>query len=275
MIDDFLRSKCTETRRAILTMLHAAGSGHSGGSLSCVELIVGLYYTKLRVSPRTFKDHCHDRFVLSKGHVAPCLYAVLADREFFPKEELSTLRRLHSRLQGHPDSKKLPGIEISTGSLGQGVSIATGMALAAKGEDIRVYSLLGDGELQEGLVWEACMAAAHYHLDNLTLLVDNNGVQLDGTCNEVMCLGDLSAKFRAFGFHVIELPDGNDIYQVVTALGQDPEKGKPTCILAHTIKGKGVSFMENNPDWHGKAPNDGEYERAMTELEAIRCKQKK
>ena len=268
MKNDFLMSKCTETRRAILTMLHTAGSGHCGGSLSCVELLVGLYYTKLRVTPSSFKEYHHDRFVLSKGHVAPCLYAVLADRGFFPKEELSTLRKLHSRLQGHPDSKKLPGIEISTGSLGQGVSIATGMALASKGEDIAVYSLLGDGELQEGLVWEACMAAAHYRLDNLTLLVDNNGIQLDGACADVMSLGDIAAKFRAFGFHVIELPDGNDIAQVVAALGCDHEKGKPTCILAHTIKGKGVSFMENNPAWHGKAPNDAEYELAMSELEA-------
>jgi transketolase len=248
-------------------MLEHAKSGHSGGSLSAVEIIVALYFDVMRIDPSWAPDR--DRFVLSKGHAAPCLYAVLANKGFFPESELMTLRQLHSRLQGHPDSKKLPGIEISTGSLGQGVSIATGMALAAKtqGRDVNVYTLVGDGESQEGLVWEAAEAAAHYHLDNLTVIIDQNRLQLDGPCATIMNVGSLAEKYKAFGFDVTEVTDGNDIKQVLAALHKPKVFGKPRCLVANTIKGKGVSFMENQTEWHGKAPNAEELEKALKELE--------
>ena len=265
-----LKEKCTALRRNIINMLADAASGHPGGSLSAVELMVGTFYTQMRIDPKNPKDPKRDRFVLSKGHAAPCYYAVLGDLGFFDKAEFKNFRQLHSILQGHPDAKKTPGVDASTGSLGQGVSIATGMALGAKAQksDIKVYALLGDGELQEGQVWEAAMAAAHYKLDNLTIMIDNNGLQIDGTNDQVMSLGDLNAKFTAFGFDVIELDDGNDLDKVIAALEKKPAEGKPKCIIAHTVKGKGVSFMENQVGWHGKAPNQQERELALKELEA-------
>jgi len=265
-----LKEKCTALRRDIINMLADAASGHPGGSLSAVELMVGTFYTQMRIDPKNPKDPKRDRFVLSKGHAAPCYYAVLGDLGFFDKAEFKNFRQLHSILQGHPDAKKTPGVDASTGSLGQGVSIATGMALGAKAQksDIKVYALLGDGELQEGQVWEAAMAAAHYKLDNLTIMIDNNGLQIDGTNDQVMSLGNLNAKFTAFGFDVIELDDGNDLDKVIAALEKKPAEGKPKCIIAHTVKGKGVSFMENQVGWHGKAPNQQERELALKELEA-------
>ena len=264
-----LRSICTEVRRDIINEVAAAHSGHPGGSLSCTEMLVATYFTQMRVDPKNPKDPDRDRFVLSKGHCAPALYAVLAHKGFFPREELLNLRKTHAMLQGHPDCKKIPGVDASTGSLGQGVSIATGMALGAKlgGKDIKVYTVLGDGELQEGLVWEAAMAAAHYKLDNLTVMVDNNGLQIDGKNDDVMSLGNVADKFRAFGFNVIELADGNDIDQVVAALDAPAVEGKPKCIVAHTVKGKGVSFMENNAGWHGTAPNEEQRLQALKDLE--------
>ncbi len=264
-----LRSKCTQLRKDIINMLADAASGHPGGSLSAVELMAGVFYTQMRIDPKNPDDPKRDRFVLSKGHAAPCYYAILGDLGFFDKAEFRNFRQLHSILQGHPDAKKVPGIDASTGSLGQGVSIATGMALGAKAQksDIRVYALLGDGELQEGQVWEACMAAANYKLDNLTIMIDNNGLQIDGSNEEVMGLGDLKAKFTAFGFDVIELPDGNNLEQVIDALNIKTVRGKPKCILAHTVKGKGVSFMENQVGWHGKAPSESERQLALKELE--------
>ncbi|MBP0981391.1 MAG: transketolase [Oscillospiraceae bacterium] len=265
-----LKEKCTALRRDIINMLADAASGHPGGSLSAVELMVGTFYTQMRIDPKNPKDPKRDRFVLSKGHAAPCYYAVLGDLGFFDKAEFKNFRQLHSILQGHPDAKKTPGVDASTGSLGQGVSIATGMALGAKAQksDIKVYALLGDGELQEGQVWEAAMAAAHYKLDNLTIMIDKTGLQIDGTNDQVMSLGDLNAKFTAFGFDVIELDDGNDLDKVIAALEKKPAEGKPKCIIAHTVKGKGVSFMENQVGWHGKAPNQQERELALKELEA-------
>ena len=264
-----LQAVCRQVRRDIVEMTAAAASGHPGGSLSAVELTVGAFYHAMRVDPANPHWEGRDRFVLSKGHVSPCYYGVLAEKGFFPREELMTFRQLHSRLQGHPDAKKLPGVDASTGSLGQGVSIANGMALGAKllGKDTRVFVLCGDGELQEGQIWEGLMAAAHYKLDNLTVMIDNNGLQIDGTNDQVMSLGDLAAKLRAFGLYVIELPDGNDIEAVVNALAAPTEAGKPKCILAHTVKGKGVSFMENQVGWHGKAPNEEQRQQALAELE--------
>lgn len=264
-----LTAKCAELRRDIINMLADAGSGHPGGSLSAVELMAAAYYTRMRIDPKNPDDPKRDRFVLSKGHAAPCYYAILGDLGFFDKAEFKSFRQLHGILQGHPDARKVPGVDASTGSLGQGVSIAAGMALGAKAQagGVNVYTLLGDGELQEGQVWEACMAAAHYKLDNLTVMVDNNGLQIDGGNDDVMALGDLRAKFEAFGFSVIELPDGNDLDQVTAALNIRTMAGKPKCILAHTVKGKGVSFMENQVGWHGKAPSQAERELALKELE--------
>lgn len=265
-----LQNLCREIRRDAISMISEAGSGHPGGSLSCTELITATYFTQMNVDPANPKDPDRDRFVLSKGHCAPAYYAVLAHKGFFPVEELATLRKLHSRLQGHPDSKKTPGVDVATGSLGQGVSLAVGMALAAKhlNKSYKTYVVTGDGELQEGQIWEAFMSAAHYKLDNLTVMVDWNGLQIDGRNDDVMSLGDLAGKLRAFGFQVLELADGNDIQQVVDALNTPVEPGKPKCILAHTVKGKGVSFMENAVGWHGKAPNSEERQSALKELEA-------
>ena len=265
-----LKEVCRQVRIDIVNEVTDAKSGHPGGSLSAVEMMVATFYTQMRVDPKNPKDPDRDRVVLSKGHAAPCYYAVLAEKGFFPKEELKHLRQLHAMLQGHPDCKKIPGVDAATGSLGQGISIATGMALGAKhaGKDIKVYTMVGDGEIQEGLVWEASMAAAHYKLDNLTVMVDNNGLQIDGANDDVMSLGDIPAKFRAFGFHVIELSDGNDLEAVIEALNAPTEPGKPKCIVAHTVKGKGVSFMEGDFNWHGKAPNEEQRQKALAELEA-------
>jgi len=265
-----LKSKCTELRRDVLTMITDAQSGHPGGSLSMMELLVALYYSKMNIDPQNPHKPDRDRFVLSKGHAAPALYAVLADKGYFPKEEMKSFRQLGSHLQGHPDKNKLAGIDASTGSLGQGVSIATGMALGAKaqGSSVNVYTVLGDGELQEGQVWEAAMAAAHYKLDNLTIIIDNNGLQIDGSNDKVMGLGNIADKYRAFGFYVIELEDGNNMDSVLMALDTEVKgNGKPKCIVAHTVKGKGVSFMENQAGWHGKALSQEQLAQALSELQ--------
>lgn len=264
-----LKQKCKDIRKDIINMTADAASGHPGGSLSAVELMAALFYTRMRVNPQEPDNQNRDRFVLSKGHAAPCYYAVLGEMGFFDKAEFRNFRQLHSILQGHPDVKKVPGIDASTGSLGQGISIAVGMALGAKAQhkDIKVYTLLGDGELQEGQVWEACMAAANYRLDNLTVIIDNNGLQIDGTNDQVMSLGDLPGKFKSFGFSVLELPDGNNLQEVLAAYAIGTMEGRPKCILARTVKGKGVSFMENQVGWHGKAPSEAERQQALKELE--------
>lgn len=264
-----LQALCKQVRRDIISSITAAKSGHPGGSLSAVEILVALYFEKMNIDPKQPDMPGRDRFVLSKGHAAPCLYAVLAERGYFDPAELQNLRKLHSFLQGHPDSKKCPGVEASTGSLGQGISVAVGMAIGAKldGGDAQVYTLCGDGELQEGLVWEAAEAAAHFKLDNLTVLVDNNGLQIDGRNCDVMDVRDIAAKFAAFGFETLTVTDGNDIQQVLSALNQPRTPGMPRMILCHTVKGKGVSFMENSADWHGKAPNAEQSVLALKELE--------
>lgn len=265
-----LAAVCKQVRRDIINMTADAGSGHPGGSLSAVEILASLYFDKMNIDPKNPQDPKRDRLVLSKGHAAPVLYACLARRGYFDPEELLSFRQLHSMLQGHPDTKKTPGVDAATGSLGQGASIAAGMALGARFTDnpCHIYALLGDGELQEGIVWEASMAAAHYGLDNLTYIVDNNGLQIDGSNDEVMRLGDIAAKFEAFGFHVIRVADGNDLSQVQAALDAPKVPGKPTCIVCRTVKGKGVSFMENQIGWHGKAPNNEQRAQALNELEA-------
>ena len=264
-----LSGVCRQMRRDIINMTANAGSGHPGGSLSAVELMASVFYNHMRIDPKQPRMENRDRFVLSKGHAAPCYYAVLAELGFISRDEFKNFRQLHSILQGHPDCKKVPGVDASTGSLGQGCSIAVGMALGAKlqGKDTKVFTLLGDGECQEGQIWEALMSAAHYKLDNLTVIVDNNGLQIDGSNDEVMSLGDLPAKLRAFGFDLHEVADGNDIQQVLAAYDAPTVPGKPKCILAHTVKGKGVSFMENQAGWHGKAPNAEQCAQALKELE--------
>ena len=267
---------CRQVRRDIINMTANAGSGHPGGSLSAVELMVSVFYSHMRVDPKNPKAEDRDRFVLSKGHAAPCYYAVLAEMGFISRDEFKNFRQLHSILQGHPDCKKVPGVDASTGSLGQGCSIAVGMALGAKvqGKDTKVFTLLGDGECQEGQIWEALMSAAHYKLDNLTVIVDNNGLQIDGSNDEVMSLGDMAAKLRAFGFDLHEMCirdrheiDGHNLDAVEAALSAPVTPGKPKAILAHTVKGKGVSFMENQVGWHGKAPNEEQRQQALKELE--------
>ncbi|OPY58071.1 MAG: Transketolase 2 [Pelotomaculum sp. PtaU1.Bin035] len=263
-----LKNKAKEIRKHIVRMLGEAGSGHPGGSLSAADIVASLYFKELRLDPARPDWPGRDRFVLSKGHAAPVLYAALAERGFFPLEELMTLRKLGSRLQGHPDMRKLPGVDMSTGSLGQGLSSANGMALAARLDKAgyRVYALLGDGELQEGMVWEAAMAAAHYKLDNLAAFVDHNGLQIDGPVVDVMSPEPVADKWRAFGWHVVII-DGHDIKQILDALDEAKTvKGKPTMIVAETVKGKGVSFMENQVGWHGAAPKPGEVEKALAEL---------
>jgi len=263
-----LKKIARQIRRDILIMLAQAGSGHTGGSLSAADIVTVLFYAVMRHNPRDPKWPERDRFVLSKGHAAPLLYAVLASHGYFPKEELSTLRRLGSRLQGHPHANKTPGVEVSTGSLGQGLAMGNGMALAARvmGKDYRVYVLLGDGESQEGEVWEAAMAASHYKLDNLCAILDNNGLQIDGSCDEIMSPSPFADKWRAFNWHVIEV-DGHSIGELLDAFDQAEKiKGQPTMILAHTINGKGVSFMENVVDYHGVAPTQEELARALAEL---------
>lgn len=268
MLPEELYAKAKQIRIQTLTMLGKAGTGHPGGSLSVTDLLVGLYYEVMNVYPDP-NDNRRDRLVLSKGHSNPPLYAILADKGYFPESTLWTLRDLGSKLQGHPDMKKTPGIDCSTGSLGQGISVGTGMALSFKAQhmDNHVYVLTGDGELQEGLVWEACMAAAHYHLDNLTVIVDRNCLQIDGNTEEVMALGDVQAKFRAFGFHTLMI-DGHRFEDILPAL-RTHEPGKPVCIIANTVKGKGVSYMENEACWHGGVPKADMLAQALEELEAM------
>lgn len=266
-----LKETAREVRRGILTEVHAAKSGHPGGSLSVADIITYLYSEILRVDPHNPGWEDRDRLVLSKGHTCPALYAMLAERGFFPKEELSTFRAVGSRLQGHPDMKKAPGIDFSAGSLGQGVSAAAGMALAGKlsGKNYRVYAILGDGEIEEGQVWEAAMFAAHYKLDNFCLIVDNNDLQIDGRIGDVCSPYPIDEKFRAFGFEVF-CTDGHDftaLEKVFTAALS--VSGKPVAVIAKTVKGKGVSYMEDQAGWHGKAPSDAEYERGMKELEVL------
>ncbi|NLT20745.1 MAG: transketolase [Syntrophomonadaceae bacterium] len=265
---DLVSSKAQEIRRNIITMLGESGSGHTGGSLSAADILACLYFWEMQVDPQRPDWEDRDRFVLSKGHAAPVLYAALAEKGFFPREQLGTLRKLGSALQGHPDMRKLAGVEASTGSLGQGISWAVGMALAGKmdSKSYRIYTLLGDGELQEGMVWEATMAAAHYRLDNLTIMVDYNGLQIDGPIATVMSPQPIPDKFQAFGCKVLEI-DGNNSYEIMKALQEARElQGKPTVIVAHTIKGKGCSFMENRVEWHGTAPKPEEVKRALAEL---------
>ena len=264
-----LESVARQVRRDIITMTSGAGSGHPGGSLSATDTLVALYFEIMNIDPANDKDPGRDRFVLSKGHAAPALYGTLCERGYFSRDEFTRFRQLHSILQGHPDVKKCPGVDASTGSLGQGISIAAGMALGAKhtGSSSRVYTVIGDGESQEGLVWEASMAAAHYKLDNLTVILDHNGLQIDGSNDEVMSIGDIKAKAEAFGYDVIEVTDGNDMAQVVADLNDPPCPGKPRYIIMNTVKGKGVSFMENQAGWHGKAPNAEQAAQALKELE--------
>ena len=258
-----------EVSKGIVTSVHSAKAGHPGGSLSAADLFTYLYFEELNVDPKDPKKADRDRFVLSKGHTAPGLYAALAEKGFFPKEDLITLRHTGSYLQGHPDMKCIPGVDMSSGSLGQGVSAAVGMAIAAKisGDDYRVYTLLGDGEIQEGQVWEAAMLASHHKLDNLLVIVDNNNLQIDGEITKVNSPYPIDKKFEAFNFHVINI-DGNDFDQIDAAFKEAKSvKGRPTVIIAKTVKGKGVSFMENQAGWHGKAPNDEEFKIAMADLE--------
>lgn len=265
-----LKQLACRVRINILTATHGAGAGHPGGSLSSTEAFTYLYFREMKVDPKHPKAQDRDRFVLSKGHSAPGLYAALALRGFFPEEDLPTLRHADSYLQGHPNMNTVPGVDMSTGSLGQGISTACGMALGAKhkGQDLRVYTLLGDGELEEGEVWEAAMFAAHYKLDNLCVLVDCNGLQIDGPVAQVMNPGPVDEKFHAFGFFVQQI-NGHSFAELENAFAAARrEKGRPSVILLHTTKGKGVSYMENSVGWHGKAPNDAEYQQGMAELRA-------
>ena len=271
MTDQELARIANEVRRGIVTAVHAAKSGHPGGSLSIADILTYLYFEDMSVDPTDPGCTNRDRLVLSKGHAAPALYSVLAARGFFHAEELETLRRIGSRLQGHPNMNDTPGVDMSTGSLGQGVSAAVGMALAAKHwhESWRTYAILGDGELEEGQVWEAAMLAGNMQLDNLCIVVDHNGLQIDGTIEEVNSAMPVADKVHAFRFNVIELTDGNDMAKIRDAFQKArTHKGEPTCIVAETVKGKGVSFMENQVGWHGKAPNDEQFARAMAELVA-------
>mgnify|MGYP004494070759 FL=1 len=264
-----LMKTANEIRKGIVTALHSAKAGHPGGSLSATEIFTYLYFEEMNVDPKDPKKADRDRFVLSKGHTAPGLYSTLAQKGFFPKEDLVTLRHTGSYLQGHPDMKHIPGVDMSSGSLGQGISAAVGMAIAGKldNADYRVYTLLGDGEIQEGQVWEASMLAAHRKLDNLVVIVDNNNLQIDGAITEVNSPYPIDKKFEAFNFHVINI-DGNDFDQIDAAFKEAKTvKGQPSDIICNTVKGKGVSFMENQVGWHGKAPNDEEYKIAMEELE--------
>ena len=267
-----LQKMANEIRKGIITAVHSAKAGHPGGSLSATELFTYLYFEEMNIDPKEPKKADRDRFVLSKGHTAPGLYSTLAHRGYFPVEDLKTLRHIGSYLQGHPDMKHIPGVDMSSGSLGQGISAAVGMALSAKlsNEDYRVYTLLGDGEIQEGQVWEAAMFAGHRKLDNLTVIVDNNGLKIDGKIEDVCSPYPIDKKFEAFNFHVINVEDGNDFDQLKAAFDEaKATKGMPTAIVMKTVKGKGVSFMENNAGWHGKAPNDAEYEIAMADLEKV------
>ena len=263
-----LEKKANEVRQSIVTALHRAKSGHPGGSLSAADIMTYLYFEEMNVDPKNPKMADRDRFVLSKGHVAPALYSVLAHKGYFPVEDLVTLRHTGSYLQGHPDMKHIPGVDMSAGSLGQGLSCAVGMAQAGKmdDKDYQVYAMCGDGEIQEGQIWEAAMWAGAHHLDNLTVIVDNNNLQIDGTVEEVCSPYPIDKKFEAFNFHVINI-NGNDMEEIRNAFAEAKKvKGMPVAIIAKTTKGKGVSFMENQVGWHGKAPNDEQYEQAMEEL---------
>ena len=264
-----LMKTANEVRKGIVTAVHSAKSGHPGGSLSAADIYTYLYFEEMNIDPKDPKKADRDRFVLSKGHTAPGYYSTLAHRGFFPVEDLTTLRKVGSYLQGHPDMKHIPGVDMSSGSLGQGISAAVGMAISAKlsKDDYRVYTLLGDGEIQEGQVWEASMLAGHRKLDNLVVIVDNNNLQIDGKITDVNSPYPIDKKFEAFNFHVINI-DGNDFDQIEAAFKEARKtKGMPTAIIARTIKGKGVSFMEDQAGWHGKAPNDEQYAQAMEELE--------
>lgn len=264
----FLEEKCKVIRRHIICQIGDAGGGHPGGSLSSVEILTSLYFEIMRVDPQDPKWTDRDRFIMSKGHASAVYYATLAERGFFPVEELANFRRPWSRLPGHPDMTKVPGVDMTTGSLGQGLSIAVGMAIAAKYDkrDSRIFALMGDGEIQEGQIWEAAMAAAHYKLDNITAFVDRNCLQIDGPTEKVMGVEPLSEKWKGFGWNVIEI-DGHDAVQIINAVEEAKQiKGKPTMIIAKTVKGKGVSFMEGKAEWHGKAPSGELYSNAKKEL---------
>mgnify|MGYP004474373863 FL=1 len=266
-----LMKMANEVRKGAITAVHSAKSGHPGGSLSAADIYTYLYFEEMNVDPKDPKKADRDRFVLSKGHTAPGYYATLANKGFFPVEDLTTLRKVGSYLQGHPDMKHIPGVDMSSGSLGQGISAAVGMAISAKLNDAsyRVYTLLGDGEIQEGQVWEAAMLAGHRKLDNLVVIVDNNNLQIDGTVEEVNSPYPIDKKFEAFNFHVINI-DGHDFDAIDAAFKEAREvKGQPTAIIAKTVKGKGVSFMENQVSWHGSAPNDEQYAVAMADLEKV------
>ena len=266
-----LKNQCTELKKKVISMIYKAQSGHPGGSLSAADFVTALYFREMNIDPKNPHWEDRDRCILSKGHVCPIQYAALATLGYFPEDVLDTLRKEGSILQGHPDMKKCPGIDISTGSLGQGMACGVGMALAGKrdGKDYRVFVVLGDGECQEGEIWEAAQTANKYQLDNVVAFVDNNNLQIDGTCDEVMPNIDLGKKFAAFGWEVYEI-DVHDMEQIVATLDKirEAKNGKPKCIFAHTVKGKGVSFMENQCGWHGVAPNEEEYKQAMAELDA-------
>ncbi len=266
-----LQKMANEVRKGIVTATHAAKCGHPGGSLSAADIYTYLYFEEMNIDPKNPKMENRDRFVLSKGHTAPGLYATLANRGYFPVEDLTTLRKLGSYLQGHPCLQHVPGVDMSSGSLGQGISAAVGMALGARmqGKDYRVYTLIGDGESEEGQVWEACMFAGHRKLDNLCVILDYNGLQIDGKLEDVCSAEPFEDKFKAFRFHVINI-DAHDFDQIRAAFKEAREtKGQPTVIIAHSLKGKGVSFMEGSIEWHGKAPNDEQYAIAMADLEKV------
>ena len=264
-----LELNACKVRMGIIEGVHSAKSGHPGGSLSCADILTYLYFAKMNIDPKNPKMENRDRFVLSKGHAAPALYSVLANRGYFDTELLNTLRQIGSILQGHPDMKHIPGVDMSTGSLGQGISAAVGMALSAKhfGNDFKVYTVLGDGEIEEGQVWEAAMFAANKGLSNLIAFVDYNNLQIDGSIEEVNSAAPIDKKFEAFNWHTIVI-DGHDFDQIEAALNEAESVDKPVAIIAKTVKGKGVSFMENQVGWHGSAPNDEQYEQAMAELKA-------
>lgn len=264
-----LQKIAANIRIGIIDGVHAAKSGHPGGSLSCVEILTYLYFKKMNVDPKNPQDENRDRFVLSKGHAAPALYSTLAHRGYFGTDKLTTLRQIGSILQGHPDRKHIPGVDMSTGSLGQGISAAVGMALSAKhfGNNFKVYAVLGDGELEEGQVWEAAMFAGNKGLDNLVIFIDNNNLQIDGTIEEVNSAQPIDKKFEAFGFNVAVI-DGNDFDEIEAVLEKADKSDKPFAVVAKTVKGKGVSYMENAVNWHGSAPNDELYEQAIDELKA-------
>ena len=266
-----LQKYANRIRQGVIKAVYSAKSGHPGGSLSIAEILAVLYFNQMNIDEKNPKAKGRDRLVLSKGHTAPALYSALALRGFFDMDELSNFRNINSNLQGHPDMKNIPGVDASTGSLGQGLSIANGMALGSKqdSEGVRVYCICGDGEIQEGQIWEATMTASHYKLDNLCLIIDNNNLQIDGKVNEVMSVYPIDEKFKSFGFETINV-DGHNIQELISAFEQAKKvKGKPTAIIANTIKGKGVSFMENEASWHGKAPNEEQYKQAMQELGGV------